>query len=154
MSKHQRSTMPKSRSAASRASSMASQNASASIPRMTEVYGEQVSSAYRICCARHVAGDLVGEHPDVLGRADEVDHRQVDVDEVREVGERGSTRRELVGSFGTGGPRCRLRELGHDARRRGADVVDVELGLGQSGDENMRGRVRTCAESSALATAL
>jgi len=48
MSKHQRSTMPKSRSAACRASSMASQNAWASIPRMTEVYGEQVSSAYRI----------------------------------------------------------------------------------------------------------
>ena len=51
MSKIQRSTMPRSRSAATRASSMASTNASAGMPRTIEVYGVTVSSAYRMFCA-------------------------------------------------------------------------------------------------------
>ncbi len=50
MSKHQRSTVPNSVSAALRASSIASMNASSSIPRRVEENGVMVSSAYRTCC--------------------------------------------------------------------------------------------------------
>jgi len=46
----------------------------------------------------HVAGDLIRQQPHVLGRPDEVDHRQVELDEPREVGE-GEVRRQLVGVF-------------------------------------------------------
>ncbi len=49
MSKHQRSTTPRSFSAALRASSMASMKATSGMPRLTEEYGVTVSSAYRIC---------------------------------------------------------------------------------------------------------
>ena len=56
-------------------------------PPGTDVYGVQVSSAYRRFWPCHVAGDLVGQQPDVLGRADQVDDREVDLDEVGEVAE-------------------------------------------------------------------
>ena len=45
MSKHQRSWIPKSSAARRRASSTASQNASAGMPRITDEYGVRVSSA-------------------------------------------------------------------------------------------------------------
>ena len=55
-----------------------------------------------------VAGDLVGQRPDVLGGADQVDDARVDLDEVREVGERRSSRASRSGSAGTGvRPSCR-----------------------------------------------
>ncbi len=47
MSKHQRRVRSRSASMARRASSTASQNASAAIPRVTDEYGVRVSSAYR-----------------------------------------------------------------------------------------------------------
>ena len=100
-----------------------------------------------------VAGHLVGERPHVLGVADQVDDRQVDLDEVREVGE-GEVLGELVRVGGhrgrSGVPRG---QLGDDPRRGRADVVHVQLGLGQAGDEaselahrRVRGEVRPAAE--------
>ena len=50
MSKHQRSTVPSSASAALRASSIASMKARSSMPRRVEENGVMVSSAYRTCC--------------------------------------------------------------------------------------------------------
>lgn len=50
MSKHHRSTVPNSASAALRASSIAAMKASSSIPRRVEENGVMVSSAYRTCC--------------------------------------------------------------------------------------------------------
>ena len=47
MSKHQRSSMPWSRAARLRASSTASQYASAGMPRVIDEYGLSVTSAYR-----------------------------------------------------------------------------------------------------------
>ena len=93
----------------------------------------QVSSAYRRFWPGHLAGDLVGEQPDVLGGADQVDDREVDLDEVGEVAELEELPQLLrVAGHDAGVPG---RQLGDDARRRGADVVDVELGLRQAGDE-------------------
>ena len=64
----------------------------------------QVSSAYRSLLALgHLARDLVGQQPDVLGRADQVDDREVDLDEVGEVAERRRT------------PRSASRSLRHPA---------------------------------------
>ena len=40
-----------------------------------------------MCCAAISAADLVGQQPDVLGGLDQVDHREVDGDEVGEVAE-------------------------------------------------------------------
>jgi hypothetical protein len=51
MSKIHRSVTPSSFSAAVRASSIASQNASAAMPRSTDVCGVTVSSEYRMFCA-------------------------------------------------------------------------------------------------------
>ena len=89
---------------------------------------------------RHVGGDLVGEQPDVLGLAEQVDDREVDLDEVPEVAERV----EVAQRVEVGGHRARVPggQLGDDPRRGGADVVDVDLGLGQSRDEGgvRRGR--------------
>ena len=87
MSKHQRSTMPSSRSAASRASSMASRNASAGMPRCTERVRRDGQLGVADLPGRHVAGHLVGQHPDVRRVADQVHHGQVHLDEVREVPE-------------------------------------------------------------------
>ena len=44
---------------------------------------------------RHLAGNLIGEDPDIFGLADEVDDRKVDLDEVGEVAER-EVLRQLV----------------------------------------------------------
>ncbi len=88
----------------------------------------------------HVGGDLVGQQPDVLGLAEQVDDREVDLDEVPEVAERVEVAQRVeVGRHGAGVARG---ELGDDARRGGPDVVDVDLGLGQSRDEGgvRRGR--------------
>ena len=63
----------------------------------------------------HLAGDLVGQQPDVVGRADQVDDREVDLDEVREVAEREELLQRLrVAGHHAGVP---LGELGDDARR-------------------------------------
>ena len=67
--------------------------------------------------------------------ADQVDHRQVDRDEVGEVGEREVVRQQVrVGRYrrAAGVP---LGQRGHGVRRGRADVVHVQLGLGQPGDE-------------------
>ena len=85
--------------------------------------------------AGQFAGHLVGEQPDVLGVPDQVDHAQVDLDEVGEVaerevvGERLRVGRDGAASLVPGG------QLGDDPGRGGADVVHVQLHLGQSGDE-------------------
>ena len=90
----------------------------------------------------HLAADLVGEVADVLGGADQVDDREVDLDEVREVAELEEPA-QLVG-VARHRARVPLGELGDDPRRGGADVVHVQLGLGQPGDEvgQRRGRRR------------
>ena len=82
-----------------------------------------------------VAADVVGERPHVLGVADQVDDGQVDLDEVREVGEG-----EVVGQLVRIGRHRRRavvagRQLRDGVRRRRADVVHVQFGLGQPGDE-------------------
>jgi len=91
----------------------------------------------QVLLAGHLAGDLVGEQPHVLGRLDQLDDGQVDVDEVGEVAELevlGEQRR--VGRHRRPGvPRG---QLGHDPRRRGPDVVDMQLGLRQPGEELVR----------------
>ena len=81
----------------------------------------------------HLARDLVGEQPDVLFRPDQVDHGEVDLDEVGEVAELV----ELAQLLGVAGHDTRVPggELGDDAGGGRADVVHVQLGLGQSGDE-------------------
>ena len=72
---------------------------------------------------------------DVLGIADQIDHGQVDLDEVaeigegEEVGEHGRIGGHVGPAFVSGG------ELRHGLRGRGADLVHVEFGLGQPGDE-------------------
>ena len=81
----------------------------------------------------HLGGDLVGQQPDVLRLAEQVDDREVDLDEVPEVAERVEVAQRVeVGGHGAGVPGG---ELGDDPRRGGADVVDVDLGLGQARDE-------------------
>ena len=62
----------------------------------------------------HLAGDLVGQQPHVLGRADQVDHREVDLDEVREVAEL-EERAQLPR-----GPTAPCRGAARPARRRSA----------------------------------
>ena len=63
-----------------------------------------------------VAGDLVGEQPDVLGVADQIDHAEVDLDEVAEVaelevpGQQLRVRRDRAGALVSGG------ECGHRPR--------------------------------------
>ena len=105
----------------------------------TEVYGVQVSSAYRtLLVGRHLAGDLVGQVADVvLGRPDQVDHREVDLDEVGEVAELVEAP-QLVEVAGHGAG-VADRQLGDDSRRGRTDVVDVQLGLGQAADERFDG---------------
>jgi hypothetical protein len=81
--------------------------------------------------ARH----LEGQRAHVLIVADQVDHAQIDVDEVPEIAER-----EVVGQRGRIGRHRRVAlvpggQLGHDPRRCRAHVVDVQLNLGQPGDE-------------------
>jgi len=65
---------------------------------------------------RQVPRHLVGQRPQVLGRADQVDHREIDGDEVREVGEGEELVQQLrVGR--NGGPALvPSGELGDDAR--------------------------------------
>ena len=85
----------------------------------------------------HLAGDLVGEVADVLGGADQRDHGEVDLDEVGEVAELVEALELLeVAGHAAGVPGGQLAD---DPGRRGADVVDVELGLGQAGDERGTG---------------
>jgi hypothetical protein len=83
---------------------------------------------------RHLAGDLVGEQADVVRGGDQVDHGQVDLDELREVGEG-----EVLRQRGRVGRNRRARvprgQLGDDPRRRGPDVVDMQFGLRQAGEE-------------------
>src|SRR5690606_39319639 len=64
---------------------------------------------------------------------DQVDHGQVDLDEVGEVAELEVAAQRLVVAGHDAG--VALGQLGDDARRDGADVVDVQLGLGQALDE-------------------
>ena len=81
---------------------------------------------------------LVGQRPHVLLVADQVDHRQVDLDEVREVREA-----EVVGEqrrIGRDGARALVpgRERRDRGGSGGADVVHVELRLGQPGHEGLQ----------------
>ena len=73
----------------------------------------------------------------VLGRADQGDDGEVDLDEVREVAELEEPAQLL--EVARHGARVACGELADDPRRGRADVVDVQLGLGQSGDEVGRG---------------
>jgi hypothetical protein len=85
--------------------------------------------------AGQLAGHLVGEDPDVLRVADEIHDAQVDLDEVREVAELEVVgERVRVGRHG-GAPLVAGRQLGDDPGQGGADVVHVQLHLGQAGDE-------------------
>ena len=97
---------------------------------------------------RHLASDLVGEVADVVGRADQADHREVDLHEVGEVAE-GEERLELV-EVARHRARMALGELGDDPGRGRADVVDVQLGLRQRLDETRSSR---CRHSIACSTA-
>ena len=82
---------------------------------------------------RHLAADLVGQVADVVGCADQVDDGEVDLDEVREVAELEEPA-QLVGVARHRAGVAR-GQLGHDPGRGGPDVVDVQLGLGEAGDE-------------------
>ena len=87
----------------------------------------------------HLGGDLVGEQPDALAGLDQVDHRQVDLDEVGEVAEL-----EVVGQLLRVGQHDAGMWLGQpgDHRRRGRpDMVHMQLRLGQRGDEGAVGIV-------------
>jgi hypothetical protein len=83
---------------------------------------------------RKALDDLTGEQVNVLGCAQQGDGRQVDIDEVRKIGEGEEVleRREVLGHTGI---RVACGERGHRLRARRADVVDVQLGLGQAGNE-------------------
>ena len=86
---------------------------------------------------RHLGRDLVRQQPHVLAGPDQVDDRQVDLDEVGEVAEP-----EVVGQLlgiGRHGPGVTLGQPGHDRGRRRPDVVHVQLGLRQPGDEGPAG---------------
>lgn len=85
---------------------------------------------------REARDDLVGEQVDVLRIAQQVDHREIDVDEVREVGERVE-RAQRLQVRGDGGIGVASGEAGHSFRSRGADVMDVQLDLGQVGNEGL-----------------
>ncbi|MGX1272664.1 hypothetical protein RKD18_005858 [Streptomyces phaeoluteigriseus] len=89
--------------------------------------------------AGQVAGHLVGEQPDVLRGADQVHDRQVHVDEVGEVGEREVVDQRL-GVGGHLGVGVAGGEFGDDTRGGRSDVVDVQFGLGQAGDEGVQGQ--------------
>ena len=91
-----------------------------------------------------VPGDLVGEHPHVLGGAQQADRREVHVDEVREVGE-AEEAGELLRVLRHRAVGVPPGELGDDPRRRRPHVVHVQLGLGQARDE--RAEVGSCGGS-------
>ena len=69
----------------------------------------------------HLAGDLVGQVADVVGRADQVDDREVDLDEVGEVAEREERRAARRGRSAPrpGGARRARRRSGPRPSRRG-----------------------------------
>ena len=64
---------------------MASQNAAAAMPRRMEEYGRHGQLRVPDLLGRQLLGHLVGERPHVLRIANQVDDRQVDLDEVREI---------------------------------------------------------------------
>ena len=97
----------------------------------------------QVLALRHLAGDLVGQQPDVLGRADQVDDGEVDLDEVGEVAEGEELPQRLEVGRHTR-RRVARRELGDDPRRRRPDVVDVQLGLGEAGDEGLEAHAPQC----------
>ena len=82
-----------------------------------------------------VASHVVGEGPDVLGRTKQVNHREIDLDEMTKVreGEEVSQQRRIGRhrsiALVPGG------QLGHSAGRGRSDVMDVKLSLGQALDE-------------------
>ena len=74
---------------------------------MTDEYGVQGQLGVADVLRGQVARDLVGQRPDVLGVADQVDDREVDVDEVREVGEREVLGQQLRVGRHRRAPACR-----------------------------------------------
>ena len=66
------------------------------MPRTTREYGVIGDLGVAHLLRREVDADLVGQRPHVLRVTDQVDDRQVDLDEVREVGE-GEVARQRVG---------------------------------------------------------
>ncbi len=86
---------------------------------------------------RHVAGDLERQEPDVLRGADQIHDREVHVDEVAEVGE-GEVVGQRLGGGGDLGVGMVCGQFGDDAGRGRADMVDMELGLGQPRDEGVQ----------------
>jgi len=82
-----------------------------------------------------VAPDAQGEGVHVVGGAHEVDDREVDLDEVREVGEDEVVRQGLRVGRHRGRALVPRGELGDDRGGGRADLVHVQLGLGQAGDE-------------------
>ena len=82
---------------------------------------------------RHVGRDLVGDQPHILGSFDQVDDREIVPDEVGEVGEDEESREFLgIARNSSWVSRCQLRHhtLGHRA-----DVMDVQLSFGETGNE-------------------
>ena len=133
---------------------MASVNASIGMPSVRVVRadrGERRAGELgvpEVLLGRHLAGDLVGQVVHVLGRPDQRHDGEVDLDEVREVAELVEPPQLLQ----VAGHRARVPggQLADDPRRRRADVVDVQLDLGQSADELLEagasGRFHTTTE--------
>ena len=107
------------------------------MPRRTDEYGRHRQLRVADLLAGELAGHLVGQDPDVLRLADQVDHRQVDLDEMPEVAELEVRRQRVEVGRHRGAARVPGGQLGDDPRRRGAHVVHVQLHLGQAGDEGV-----------------
>ncbi len=125
MSKHHRSTRPKSRSDDTRVldRSANARRGSRGLPTCTACRSARHTGSAGPPCP----GRPRRSHANVVGRANQVDHREVDLDEVREVAER---RRRVGGRHrgvaATGG------ELGDDPRRGGPHLVHMQPGLGSA----------------------
>ncbi len=115
-------------------------------PHAREGRHRQLGVANLLC--RKAFGDLVGQEVDVLGRAQQPDDGQVDVDEVTEVRERVEVAQRLDALWHTG-IRVPLRQPGDSLGPRRADVVDVQLCLRQPCDEFRVCRPLTHAPKSA-----
>ena len=87
MSKHHRSSSPKSRAAATLASSMACTEGLGSDPRQDRGVRRAGQLGVADLLVGHVPRHLVRQQPDILGGPHQADDRQEDLDEMGEVGE-------------------------------------------------------------------
>ena len=112
----------------------ASASSSGSMPIIRCATGVTVTSAYRTELRGEVGGEPVDQRGDVRARGHQPRDLDVDLDEVREVGELVERdERVPFGGDALVGVAPGQLEDGVDGRR--ADEVDVQLDLGESGEE-------------------